>query len=361
MCRRFERMLVDENKKNEEKNEKLLEDLCECYLLLNEGISSELSSKIVPCLLKVALKKEENEEIQKEVEIALLALNNIESVAFIEQKLYMKEITEIIKYHQEHHNLTQLAYQSAWGFLIDRLGIDKSLKEVIVNELHFVRDAISELEYLMKCVDWTRKKEEERRGRERRGKEAKEVQTIFKWLFILDSFFEYCTLWSEELVVLINSIVKVFQAARENNREISVFCVHSLRDAVKYGSVKVEDLLKGGAFDAVLEGLQLQSLDEGMSFRGLNYFLIVTRKMKKKTDVDDDEMEEEEEEEKNGVNKDETEKEAKRKELKGKVLEKIEEEGYEDVITSFHEMFDFLNRKYYDELSLDISDYFVNV
>ncbi|KAH7818897.1 uncharacterized protein MONOS_1729 [Monocercomonoides exilis] len=75
---RFEEMIVDENeKKKEEKDEKLLTDLCECFLALSNYSSSKLHSIYVPCLLKVAQKKEKSVETQKEVELALLALSNI--------------------------------------------------------------------------------------------------------------------------------------------------------------------------------------------------------------------------------------------------------------------------------------------
>ncbi|KAH7817397.1 uncharacterized protein MONOS_14354 [Monocercomonoides exilis] len=157
---RFEKMLVDEDRKNEEKNEKILADICECYLLLcDKSIPDELLSIPVPCLLKFASKKKGNEEAQKEVEVALLALSNIVMWKIIEQKLYFNEIKEIIGYHQEHHNLTQLAYQSAWQFLIFRLYPDKSLNEVIMNELHFVEEARRKIEELTRNMDWKRKKE----------------------------------------------------------------------------------------------------------------------------------------------------------------------------------------------------------
>ncbi|KAH7822655.1 uncharacterized protein MONOS_7273 [Monocercomonoides exilis] len=75
--KRLEKMIIDEDeKKKEERNEKLLTDLCECYVILVDGhIGGEMLSICVPCLLKVALKKEENEEIQKDVEMALLTLS----------------------------------------------------------------------------------------------------------------------------------------------------------------------------------------------------------------------------------------------------------------------------------------------
>ncbi|KAH7826954.1 uncharacterized protein MONOS_18592 [Monocercomonoides exilis] len=75
---RLKKWIVDEDKKKEKKDEKLLADLCKCYLTLRckfEDISEELLSICLPCLLKVALNKEKNEETQKEVEEALLALS----------------------------------------------------------------------------------------------------------------------------------------------------------------------------------------------------------------------------------------------------------------------------------------------
>eukprot|EP00770_Monocercomonoides_exilis_P009273 MONOS_9227.1-p1 / transcript=MONOS_9227.1 / gene=MONOS_9227 / organism=Monocercomonoides_exilis_PA203 / gene_product=unspecified product / transcript_product=unspecified product / location=Mono_scaffold00373:2016-2756(-) / protein_length=210 / sequence_SO=supercontig / SO=protein_coding / is_pseudo=false len=121
--RKIEKMIIDEYEKKDGRNEKLIVDLCECHQALSgkySNISKELSSICVPCLLKVALKKEEDEKTQKEVEMALLALSCIDERYKIDEELYLDEITEIIKYHQEHHNLTQLAYQSAWQFLINR-------------------------------------------------------------------------------------------------------------------------------------------------------------------------------------------------------------------------------------------------
>ncbi|KAH7826221.1 uncharacterized protein MONOS_8319 [Monocercomonoides exilis] len=145
-------MIFEEEKKKEEKDDYLLVDLCESFVLLNdEFTSTEFLSICVPCLLKVALRKEEIEEVQKEVEMALLALSSIRDND-IEKELFLDDMTEIMKYHQEHRNLTRLAYQSAWQFLINRLFTDKRLEDMIVNELHFGREASRELEELSKSI-----------------------------------------------------------------------------------------------------------------------------------------------------------------------------------------------------------------
>ncbi|KAH7817451.1 uncharacterized protein MONOS_11249 [Monocercomonoides exilis] len=333
LSNRFQDMIVKEKMMIEEKDEKLLVDLCECYLLLNRWPSSEVSSIIVPCLLKVASKKEENEEIQKEAEIALLALCNIEFYK-VPKELYLSKIKEIIQYHQEHHNLTQLAYQSAWEFLLYRLYKDKSLNEVIVNELHFAREARRDLEELSKCVDWERGKEEEGE------KEKEKVFIIMRWLKTITSYFHSCELWNEEYVELIGSIVQVYGAADDKFRDICCWCIFPLREAAGNRVVKVEDLLNGGAIDAVLEEIHRQTLNKNSEYFSLNFFLSISRRAKEKKD----EMEE-----------------VKRKAAKRKVFEKLEEEGYEDIITSFHELFSFFSRKYYFQLMLKISDYFVYV
>ncbi|KAH7819256.1 uncharacterized protein MONOS_2887 [Monocercomonoides exilis] len=205
-------MISEEEQKKEGKNEKLLADLCECYISLNYLLSSEMISICVPCLLKVALKKEESEEAQEEVEVDLLALSIVKYYN-IERNMYLNEIREIIKYHQEHHNLTHLAYQYAWRFLINRLHRDESLEEVIVNELHFGKEAARELEELRKNVDWTRKEDE-------RGKETKEVLVITGWMRTIKFYFDSCKLWNEEYVELIGSVVQIYRTAKDNYEEI---------------------------------------------------------------------------------------------------------------------------------------------
>ncbi|KAH7829963.1 uncharacterized protein MONOS_18560 [Monocercomonoides exilis] len=78
---RFTTTMIDENEKKKGKDEKQLTDCCECYLLLSNDYISSLLPICVLSLLNAALKKEENEEVQKEVEIALLALSNIKFTA----------------------------------------------------------------------------------------------------------------------------------------------------------------------------------------------------------------------------------------------------------------------------------------
>ncbi|KAH7832729.1 uncharacterized protein MONOS_10930 [Monocercomonoides exilis] len=334
---RFEQMIIEEEKKNEENEESLLVDLCECYLSLHYYSSEigEIISIIVPCLLKAASVKEENEEAQKEVEMALLALSNINECIEVKQELYLKEITEIIKHQQKHRNLTHLAYQSAWLFFIYRFFKDRNLEDTIANELHFGREAARELEELTRNVNWKKKKEEMSK------EEAKEELTLVRWLQTLNSYIYKNKLRNEENVELINSIVQIYRAAKGNNEEISFKCIYSLRTAAKWGVVKVVDLLNGGAVDTVLEGMQLPTLDDNVMRNCLYFFMNVSKRLKKKTD---DELEE-----------------AKRKELNRKFFEKLEEEGYEDTIASFHEKFEFLHGIYSLGTLLKISEYFVNV
>eukprot|EP00770_Monocercomonoides_exilis_P009391 MONOS_9346.1-p1 / transcript=MONOS_9346.1 / gene=MONOS_9346 / organism=Monocercomonoides_exilis_PA203 / gene_product=unspecified product / transcript_product=unspecified product / location=Mono_scaffold00382:38211-39334(+) / protein_length=348 / sequence_SO=supercontig / SO=protein_coding / is_pseudo=false len=336
LCIRIKRMIFEENeKKKEERNENLLTDLYECYLLLDFVFSLELLSICVPRLVKVASSKEKSEDNQKEVETALFTLSCIGKWNDVGKILFLEEINEIIQYNQEHRNLTRLAYQSAWQFLIDRLDNFKSLKEIIANELHFVKEARRELEELLKCVDWKRKKEDGG------GKEAKEEFVLLRWLQILDLCFFLCKFWNEEYAGLIDSIARVLRATKENNREICFYCIYSFKLATENKVVKVEDLLNGGAVDAVLEEILQSMLIDKIALSSLKYMNSISERLK---DEANDEKGKEE-----------------RKIMKKKVIEKMEEEGYEDVIVSFHEKLPFLCRNNYHQLSLDISDYFVNI
>eukprot|EP00770_Monocercomonoides_exilis_P009877 MONOS_9830.1-p1 / transcript=MONOS_9830.1 / gene=MONOS_9830 / organism=Monocercomonoides_exilis_PA203 / gene_product=unspecified product / transcript_product=unspecified product / location=Mono_scaffold00420:39037-40336(+) / protein_length=387 / sequence_SO=supercontig / SO=protein_coding / is_pseudo=false len=332
--KRIEKMIIEEEMKEEEKrNEKLLIDICECYFLLNEGIFSETLSICVPCLLKAALKKEEDEETQKEKEIALLALSHIDRHYFFRQELYLKEITEIIKHQQKHRNLTKLAYQSVWKFLINRFCTNNFLEDTIVNELHFGREAVRELEELTRRIDWKKKKEERR-------KETEEEIALKRWLDVINYFIPPCKLWNEELVELINSIVQLFRAAKDNHSVISNQCIYPLRNAAEKRNMKIEDLLKSGAIDAISEEMHRRTLNEGVAFECLQFFTTISRRLEEKKR---DEMEEEQ-----------------RKATKMEIFEKMEEEGYEDIIASFHGVIS-IRYKYNRELTLNNSDYFVNV
>ncbi|KAH7818439.1 uncharacterized protein MONOS_18019 [Monocercomonoides exilis] len=320
---RVEKMIAEENEKKEEKNEKLLVDLCECFLFLSCKFSKELLSICEPCLLKVTLRKEENNEAQKEVEIALLALSCVHGDHPIEQKLYLNEIKEIIKYHQDYRCLTCLSYESAWEYLTQKFNDSKfkgsffvdewrrareeSLEEVILNELHFAREATRELEELMKFVDWKREKEEERRG-----KEVKEVLVTRRWLHTLWIFFRNFRFWKEEFAELIGIIVRVYRASRINCKVINCQCIRLFEAVTGDRDATIEDLLKSGIVSFFLEELQQSTIKSSMTCQSLTFCFSISKKLKEK-------------------NKDEME-EAKRKKLKRKVFEKLEEKGYEDCI-----------------------------
>ncbi|KAH7828836.1 uncharacterized protein MONOS_6160 [Monocercomonoides exilis] len=287
-------------------DEKLLADLCECYLLLTCWHPYGFISTIcILCLLKVASNKEESDEVKHEVEMALLALSN-SGYYEVPKELHLNEIKEIILHHQEHQNLTRLAYQRAWEFMIIRLYWDNSLKEVIVNELHFGRESTKELEELMKCVDWNKN------FKEMSKEEANEVLLITGWMKTIKLYFDLCGLRNEEFVGLIGSIVQVLRASRCNNGEIYVECIHSISKAAINRAVKVDDLLKGGAINAILEEIHRSTLDDEIAIECLRFFIDISRRLK---DKEKDEKED-----------------AKRKKTKRKVFEWMEEEGYEDCV-----------------------------
>ncbi|KAH7815756.1 uncharacterized protein MONOS_3739 [Monocercomonoides exilis] len=336
--KRFKKLITDEKKKNEVKNEKFLTDLCGCCLLHRGWLSSKFLSICVPCLLKVKLNKDESKESQKDVEIALLALSNIPGYHIIEKELCLNEIKEIVQYHQEHHNLTRLAYQSAWQFLMYEFEYEEDLEGVIVNELHFIKEASTEMEELSNSVDLKRK--EEGKG-ERKVKEMKEELILKRWLKILEVFFSCCKLWSEEYVELIGSIVQMFRASRDNYPYTNRLCLYSLGKVSENRNVKIDHLMNIGAIDLFLEEILQPTLNDIVAYESFSFFINVSKKLKENTD-------------------DEKEK-GKRKEVEMKLFEKMEEEGYEEIITNFYETIDFLNEKHHDYISLDIFDFFADV
>ncbi|KAH7822190.1 uncharacterized protein MONOS_8212 [Monocercomonoides exilis] len=303
---RFEKMVAEEDEKKEGNDEKLIADLGECMLLFGGSTSMEFDSVCVPYLLKVALNKEENEETQKEVETALMALSCINICYKVEKDLYLNEIKEIIQYHEKHHNLTRLAYQSAWGFLIILSLNDQKTIEVIVDELHFEREAARELDELMQSVDWKKKEEEEVKEK---GKNEELV--LKRWLQNFDNFFVPCGALNKECSGIVESIVGVLRVSRDNHSEIGKRCILSFEAAAEERAVKVDALLKSGAVDAVLEGIQQPTLKHYYMWNCLIFFKDASMLL----DEIGGEMED-----------------AKRKELKREMFEKMEEEGYEDIV-----------------------------
>eukprot|EP00770_Monocercomonoides_exilis_P006955 MONOS_6918.1-p1 / transcript=MONOS_6918.1 / gene=MONOS_6918 / organism=Monocercomonoides_exilis_PA203 / gene_product=unspecified product / transcript_product=unspecified product / location=Mono_scaffold00227:12295-13062(-) / protein_length=203 / sequence_SO=supercontig / SO=protein_coding / is_pseudo=false len=196
----------------------------------------------VSCLLKEAANKDESEKKQKEVEMALFALSTVRYRGK-GKIVHLNEIKEIILYHQEHRHLTQIAYQSDWQFLIKRFVFDESLEGVIVNELHFVREASKGLEKLMKHEDW-KKKQKEAKKEKGIGKEPEEEHMMMKWLFVIGRYLTMCKLWNEESVLLVYSIVRLLRAARDINMNMSECCVNILYGTVMNRTMKIEGILK---------------------------------------------------------------------------------------------------------------------
>ncbi|KAH7822171.1 uncharacterized protein MONOS_4019 [Monocercomonoides exilis] len=324
--------MIIEDHKNGGKLDKLLVDLCECIVLLCIHLPKELIPICVPCLLKVALNTEESEETQNGSEMALLALSNINPLLDMKKELYLKDITEIIKYHQEHRNLKRLSYQSAWMFLINRKHLDDKLEDVIVNELHFAREATRELDELLKCVDWSRKEE----GPEK----TKEVCIILRWCVTLWFFFHNnYSLNHEEYAELVGCLVRLFRVIKVESREIRAEFIHLFEKMVMCDEIQIYVLLKGGVVDLFLEDM-CQTISEDGALEDWRYFLMsLIQSLKEKTIA--------KYEEKEG------------KKIKMQIFEKFEEEGYEDAIIEKYALFVVMEKRY--NISRIPSDYFVHL
>ncbi|KAH7822147.1 uncharacterized protein MONOS_5961 [Monocercomonoides exilis] len=332
--RKIEKMIVDEYEKMEEKDERLIADLSECNYLFGRSTSLKLNSICVPYLLKVALKKEEDEEAQKEVEMALFALSNIGLYDKVPKELYLNEIADIIQYHQKHHNLTQLAYQSAWQFLINRYPEVCELIYGLACDLNFVKEAPIELEELTRRL--TLKMKEEGKG----GKEVFEVMIIRRWLLSLEAFFSNLMLWKEECYGLVGSFMRALQASKDYFSDLSFENVCLLESMVTNKRIPLDALFKERVIDVILEEILQTRLKIRIFRECLAIFKFLAGRL-------DGKMKEE-----NGK--------AKQKGMKRKFFDKLEEEGYEDSLTSIYVIVHHRSKRFRNSrLLTNSSDYFV--
>ncbi|KAH7829729.1 uncharacterized protein MONOS_17108 [Monocercomonoides exilis] len=184
--------------------------LCRCYIILydlHSDIPIEYLSKIFSYLLEIASRKKESDEFKKQVEMSLEVISFIDYHVTFGKEQYLDEIKGIIQYHQMHRKLTQLAYQSAWLFLLNRAVTERELKDVIVNELHFVEEATRELEELTECVNWKKKE-----------KETDELKILEGWNKALDRYIYNCRIFVEgKNLNLMTAIVKLCEASKTNH------------------------------------------------------------------------------------------------------------------------------------------------
>ncbi|KAH7823064.1 uncharacterized protein MONOS_18631 [Monocercomonoides exilis] len=323
---RIQEMIFDEEKKKEEKNERLLVDLCECYLLLNHVHTSfEMAPMCMHFILKVSLKKDENEETQKEAEIALFSLSCISEYVTIKQEIYLNEIKEIIKYHQEHRNLTHFAYNFAWMFLMRRLFFNSKLETVIINDLHFVREAASEVKKLAGSIDWKNNEKDE----EMKRMKINDIVIVERWLCMIHYFFYSCKFRVEKFIELISCMTSLCRATIDTHKIFVRECCSTFFDMMKHQPVLpvVNDLLKGGAIDFFMEELQRSTLDDIISYMFFKFLKEISISLE-------------------GNEENETD-DAERKATKQKMVEKLEEEGYEDINTSLCKPLVYSRNKYF--------------
>ncbi|KAH7827000.1 uncharacterized protein MONOS_14803 [Monocercomonoides exilis] len=222
------------------------------------------------------------------------------------KKIYLNEIAEIIRYHQEHRNLTHLAYQSAWQFIMSRLFESENL-EPLMNELHFVEEATREMEELIKQVEW--------KTNEFEMKETKEYYVAKRWLCTIEKSYELRNVRSSGSAELVACVIKLHNKANGYNGTISDICTKVIGKMALSRAVDMEDILKGGVADMLLEINNQSSLDVCSIYRSLSVLVSLLGRF-------------------HGMKLDESA-EAKRKEEKKMLIDKIEEDGFEENIVSF--------------------------
>eukprot|EP00770_Monocercomonoides_exilis_P002166 MONOS_2150.1-p1 / transcript=MONOS_2150.1 / gene=MONOS_2150 / organism=Monocercomonoides_exilis_PA203 / gene_product=unspecified product / transcript_product=unspecified product / location=Mono_scaffold00042:140919-142139(+) / protein_length=387 / sequence_SO=supercontig / SO=protein_coding / is_pseudo=false len=306
LFRRFEKMIMKEEKKKEGRNEQLLIDLLECTLLLTDFFTQEETVLFgVHCLLKAAFNKEENKETQKEVEMALLSLSNIGWEKKMAKELYLNRIKEIIRNHQEHHNLTRLAYQSSWYFLIKRFHNDGSLEDVIVDELHLMKETTRELEELAKHVDWV--------GEARKLGKMTEVHVLKRWFNILNSYFDWVESKGGDCSDFVQFIVELCRVKMKNDAEMLRALLNLIGIMADNSSIEIESILKGEAIDFALEEICQSTLNNNIARSCIKIFLHLDKRLSKKTDCEHEEA---------GLT------------AKREINDRFEEEGFQDEIIS---------------------------
>ncbi|KAH7823792.1 uncharacterized protein MONOS_1873 [Monocercomonoides exilis] len=339
-------------------------DLCECFLALFEGIpdaSKDTVAVSVRCVMKAAMSKEKDEKTQKEVEMALLALSNAKYFDCDNRVQFLDESVEIIKYHQEHHNLTRLAYQSAWCSIVNQASNDEKMGKTVENELNFCKEAERELDELLRCVNW--------RKNEKEIDENFEVRLMKRWLRIINAYFFNNTLRGDEVLRLIACVVRLCQTVKNSSKTAFGSGMFIFQKIIRSCLGNVDFLLRRGAMDYLFQELiqptfRCDTFGKCMQF--FSELSIALHGEKVNTNVEDDESEdldvfewegeggqddkcdEYNDCDENGkeidndevINADENEKpngtdEAKKMLIKRVILNKSEEEGDEDIIFSF--------------------------
>ncbi|KAH7819056.1 uncharacterized protein MONOS_17952 [Monocercomonoides exilis] len=264
LIERIKKKVIEEWKKNDEKEEKLVVDLCECFILLIryiDNIPTEVDPTCLPCILKTASNKEESEKAQHEVEMALLALTKIYDSE--EEELHINPIKEIIKQHQRKRYLTHLGYQSAWELISERAHWRQRNDKAILNELNFISEAVKELEELSMHVDWEKIEES--------GNKTKEECVIRKWVNMLYIYFFQYKLWNKEHGKAIDCLSKICKAARERNKSIIIGCIQTFEEMTRVPSVNVEALIRCGSVNFAIGEIQKFSFYDNVIRTCLEY------------------------------------------------------------------------------------------
>ncbi|KAH7823696.1 uncharacterized protein MONOS_17577 [Monocercomonoides exilis] len=268
LSKKFRNMIIDEERKKEgEKNENLLTDLCECYFLLHRFYCDKEISKILAFyLLKVASNKETSEEAQNKVEMALLAMGKETYPIALndENDFILHDIAGIIRYHQERRNLSHLAYQSAWFFILFRLKLNEQFEKlwkVFVKDLDFYGEATGELEELVKKLDIIKKEKKEMKEKMKKkdDDEEEEERKLFciieRWLYVLEISIDIDRPLPKVQMDIMKCIANISSRDKGSRQEIRVECAEIVVNFAKKGEVQVFDLIRGGAVDSMLEEL----------------------------------------------------------------------------------------------------------
>eukprot|EP00770_Monocercomonoides_exilis_P014083 MONOS_14030.1-p1 / transcript=MONOS_14030.1 / gene=MONOS_14030 / organism=Monocercomonoides_exilis_PA203 / gene_product=unspecified product / transcript_product=unspecified product / location=Mono_scaffold00924:20288-21226(+) / protein_length=294 / sequence_SO=supercontig / SO=protein_coding / is_pseudo=false len=279
-------------------------------------ISKEVLMICVPLLLKDALNKEESEKAQKDVEMALIALTNIAKINEEKDCLFLNEITEIIKHHLVHRNLTHFSYQLAWDLFVRNADLDWETESGKFFGAFFAREVVGELEELKSCVCWEKKKKRKRKGEKAKGRKGRKEKLIFKrWHSTIRMCYNCSGLCGEGWDELVRCLVGLSMTAEGSSRGTCRRCFDLFEGILFCSTDDVGILISGGAVDYVMEKLCQRILDKEITNCCLKFNISLLNRMREKIE-------------------DENEKERQKMQNR-RIIDLFEEGGYEDLSDSF--------------------------
>ncbi|KAH7825856.1 uncharacterized protein MONOS_10371 [Monocercomonoides exilis] len=175
--------------------------------------------------------------------------------------------------------------------------------------MHFVSESTGEIEKLSRCIDWKKKAVS--------IKEKAKIGIIERWYSTICLYTEKCKLSEEESAWLVACTTRLIGLAKDNHRSIVEKCIPIIVACMDENTdIFFSDFLRGRTVDFVLEEMCKFNSDDQSTDKRMIFLSLLTERLNKNVRIARDEK--------------------KNKALKMAILDKLEEEGYEDLQISFY-------------------------